>query len=84
MSNRVLSWPQAHLGLARPLVASSVTLGPTFAENSPIGLQLRHVDGLETVGGVELGSPADLAGLRVGDVVLAVGGKAALSIEQAM
>ena len=65
----------------RSVIAEQLVLRRTSAID-PVGMTLRSRGGKEVVMAVEAGSPAAAAGVRVGDVLLAVGARAVLSVEQ--
>ena len=68
-------------GKAQPIAAEQLVIRRERSTD-PIGIQLRSKGGKEVVVAVEAGSAAERAGVQVGDVLLAVGKHAALSIEQ--
>ena len=68
-------------GKVQPIAAEQLVIRRERSTD-PIGIQLRSKGGKEVVVAVEAGSAAERAGVQVGDVLLAVGKHAALSIEQ--
>ena len=68
-------------GRAMPVLAQQLVLTRPSA-SAAIGMHLVTKGGKEVVADVEPGLAAERAGVRTGDVILAVGRTAALSVEQ--
>ena len=71
----------APVGLARPIVANGILLHkPT--QGGPLGVSLRAQSGQEAISAISPSSPGAAAGLQQGDIILAVNGAVALSLQQ--